>query len=221
MRPIVRPPSLTETVAGQLRDLIVSGELPLGQPLSERSLADAFGVSKTPVREALVQMKTEGLVRVVAQKGATVFTLSGREVVEICEWRQTLESTALRMAFERNRNALVEDLGKVVTRMIEARAAGDSKAYLAADTNYHFIFFADCQNSLFADTYDMMAAKIAALRTHLSAKPQHTQKSFNEHVEILEKLRAGDLEGGLAILEIHIDRTRTTFPVSVEDITAE
>lgn len=221
MRPITRPPSLTETVAGQLRDLIVSGELALGQPLSERSLADAFGVSKTPVREALVQMKTEGLVRVAAQKGATVFTLSGREVAEICEWRQTLESTALRMAFERNRDALISDLETVVAKMVEARDADDKKAYLAADTAYHYVFFARCQNSLMADTYEMMAAKIAALRTHLSSKPSHTEKSFNEHGEIVRNLRNGDIESALATLEVHIDRTRTTFPLSLADISVE
>jgi DNA-binding GntR family transcriptional regulator len=67
----------------------------------------------------------------------------------------------------------------------------------------------------------MMAAKIAALRTHLPSKPMHTEKSFNEHVEIVKKLRDGDIESALGILETHIDRTRTTFPLSLEDITAE
>ncbi|CAN7573342.1 GntR family transcriptional regulator [Rhizobium sp. LjRoot30] len=221
MRPIERPPSLVDTVAAQLRELIVSGELALGQQLSERNLAAAFGVSKTPVREALAQLKTEGLVRIAAQRGATVFTLSGQEVADICEWRQTLETAALRMAFERACDRLVADLAKVVERMKEARGRDDVKAYLAEDTAFHNVIFQCCGNRLFLDTYDLMQAKIAALRTHLSVKPHHTDRSFEEHGEIVEKLRGNDLDAALACLTVHIDRSRTTYSLATADISTE
>jgi DNA-binding GntR family transcriptional regulator len=221
MRPITRPPSLVDTVAAQLRELIVSGELPLGKMLSERNLAEAFGVSKTPVREALAQLKNEGLVRIAAQRGATVFTLSGHEVIDICEWRQTLEAAALRMAFERDREGLVQGLTEVVEQMRQARDAGDVKAYLAADTAYHRVFFRCCRNHLFQETYDLMETKIAALRTHLSVKPSHTDKSFTEHIEMLDCLRKGDLAAALACLTVHIDRTRTTYSLNTVDISTE
>lgn len=218
MRPIDRPPSLVDAVAAQLRELIVSGELALGQALSERNLAAAFNVSKTPVREALAQLKTEGLVRVAAQRGATVFTLSGREVAEICEWRQTLEAAALQMAFGRDRAALIEGLGAVVADMRQAQAEGDIKRYLALDTAYHNLFFQHCGNRLFKETYDLLVTKIAALRTHLSGKPQHTDRSYQEHIDMLESLRAGDLAGTLACLAVHIDRSKTTYSLTTEDI---
>jgi DNA-binding GntR family transcriptional regulator len=221
MRPIERPPSLVDTVAAQLRELIVSGELALGQQLSERNLAAAFGVSKTPVREALAQLRTEGLVLIAAQRGATVFTLSGQEVADICEWRQTLESTALRMAFERAGDRLVTDLAKVVERMKKAQARGDVKAYLAEDTAYHNVIFQCCGNRLFLDTYDLMQAKIAALRTHLSVKPHHTDRSFEEHIEMVEKLRSGELDAAIACLTVHIDRSRTTYSLTTADISEE
>lgn len=221
MRPIERPPSLVDTVAAQLRELIVSGELALGQQLSERNLAAAFGVSKTPVREALAQLKTEGLVLIAAQRGATVFTLSGQEVADICEWRQTLESTALRMAFERARERLVADLAMVVARMKKSRARDDMRAYLAEDTAFHNVIFQCCGNRLFLDTYDLMQAKIAALRTHLSVKPYHTDRSFEEHIEIVDKLRSGELDGAIACLTAHIDRSRTTYSLTTADISEE
>ena len=66
------------------------------------NLAENFGVSKTPVREALAQLRLEGLVRIVPQRGAFVFTLSAREVMNMCELRLTLEAAALRLAFERD-----------------------------------------------------------------------------------------------------------------------
>lgn len=221
MRPIERPPSLVDAVAAQLRDLIVSGELALGQTLSERNLAAAFGVSKTPVREALAQLKTEGLVLIAAQRGATVFTLSGREVADICEWRQTLETVALKLAFERDRERLIEGLSQVVDRMHEARDKGQTRDYLAQDTAYHNVFFQCCGNRLFVETYDLMQAKIAALRTHLSVKPSHTDKSYSEHIELLDHLKKGDINAALACLNVHIDRTRTTYSLTTADISAE
>src|SRR5690606_32899272 len=98
VQPIERPESLTESVIKRLRAAIVSGDFALGQPLSERQLAELLEVSKTPVREALAQLRLEGLVRIQPQRGALVFTLSQREVVEICELRQALEASALRRA---------------------------------------------------------------------------------------------------------------------------
>lgn len=221
MRPIERAPSLVDAVAAQLRDLIVSGELALGQTLSERNLAAAFGVSKTPVREALAQLRTEGLVRIAAQRGATVFTLSGHEVADICEWRQTLETVALKLAVERDRERLIDGLSRVVDRMRAAREKGDTKDYLAQDTAYHNVFFQCCGNRLFVETYDLMQAKIAALRTHLSVKPSHTDKSYAEHIELLDHLRKGDLDAAIACLSTHIDRTRTTYSLTTADISTE
>lgn len=221
MRPIERPPSLVDAVAAQLRDLIVSGELALGQTLSERNLAAAFGVSKTPVREALAQLKTEGLVLIAAQRGATVFTLSGQEVADICEWRQTLETVALKLAFERDRERLIEGLAGVVDRMHAARDKGQTKDYLAEDTAYHSVFFQCCGNRLFVETYDLMQAKIAALRTHLSVKPSHTDKSYVEHIELLDHLKNGDIDAALCCLNVHIDRTRTTYSLTTADISTE
>jgi DNA-binding GntR family transcriptional regulator len=69
-----------------------------------------LGISKTPVREALAQLRVDGLVTSAPQAGTFVFTLSALEVVEICELRQTLEAAALRLAMERNRNRLIQGL---------------------------------------------------------------------------------------------------------------
>ena len=110
MKPIERPESLTESVVKRLREAIVSGDFELGQPLSERQLAELLEVSKTPVREALAQLRLEGLVRILPQRGAFVFTLSQQEVVEICELRQALEASALRAAIERNPARFAEAL---------------------------------------------------------------------------------------------------------------
>jgi DNA-binding GntR family transcriptional regulator len=220
MRPIERPQSMAEAVTERLRAAIVAGDLKLGQELSERQLAESLGVSKTPVREALAQLRLEGLVRIYPQRGVTVFTLSAGEIRDICELRQALEAAALRHALERNPDRLTAGLAEAVARMRLARASGDPKAYLAADTAYHQVFFEACGNRYLAETYALHVGKIAALRTHLARKPMHTQKSFEEHEEMLALLGAGDLSTGLAVLDRHIDRTKSTYAAEIEDIAA-
>ena len=110
---IQRPASLTEIALQQVRTAIIEGTLPLGSAISEGQLAASLGISKTPVREALAQLRMEGLVTIVPQSGTFVFTLSATEVVEICELRQTLEAAALRLALERNRSRLIDGLAEV------------------------------------------------------------------------------------------------------------
>lgn len=218
MEPIARPLSLTETVLAQLRQAIVRGDLALGATLSERVLALQLGVSKTPVREALAQLRLEGLVRIYPQRGAAVFTLSAREVKEICEFRQTLETAALRLSLERDPKGLSADLDAAVAAMVEARRRTDTKAYLDADTEFHLAFFRRCGNTYLSETYGLHVGKIAALRTHLAGKPLHTQRSFEEHCEIAAMVGSGDTASLMAVLDRHIERTRLTYAESVDDI---
>lgn len=218
MASIERPKSLTETVLEHLREQIVSGDLQLGSALSERALAESIKVSKTPVREALVQLKSEGLVTIIPQRGAFVFTLGSREIVEICEFRLTIESAALRLSVARNRQALVDDLAQIVERMKRARAKKDVRQYLALDTEFHAAFFRHCENTYLKDSYERYVGKIAALRTHLAAKPQHTKLSFDEHVRLVTAIRDGSDADISNILTAHIERTRDTYSIGVEDI---
>jgi DNA-binding GntR family transcriptional regulator len=218
MRPIQRPRSLTETVLAQLRESIVSGDLELGAALSERALAEKLGVSKTPVREALAQLRVEGLVRIYPQRGAYVFTLSAHEVIALCEFRQTLETAALRFAIERHPKELAKEIRAIVTDMETARRKHDTKTYLRADTRFHQAFFQCCGNDYLVDTYALHVGKIAALRTHLAVKPLHTEKSYREHCELSELIARGDLLKALDVLDVHIDRTKSTYSAEIEDI---
>lgn len=220
VRRIERPKSLAQTVLSHLRTSIIHGDLELGQPLSERQLADDLGVSKTPVREALAQLRNEGLVLIYPQRGAFVFTLSAREVHEICEFRSAVEAAALKLAISRNPETFAADLGAVVTEMTAAQQRGDQRAYLELDTRFHATFLEHCGNSYLRDAYERNVGKIAALRTHLATKPLHTKMSFREHRQMLETVRQRDLAATLAILDVHIGRTRETYSAEIEDIAA-
>jgi DNA-binding GntR family transcriptional regulator len=221
MHPITRPSSLKESVIERLRESIVTGELELGQPLSERALAERLNVSKTPVREALAQLRVEGLVLVYPQRGAYVFTPNGADVAEMCELRQALEAAALKLAIERNPEETEKQLDKIVCRMERARRDNDRRAYLIEDTLFHQALFSCCGNSLMMRTYDMQVGKISALRTHLARRPGHTDLSFAEHKGILHAVRNRDPKLALATLDTHIGRTRLSYSQEIAQTNAE
>lgn len=218
MKQLRRSKSLTEMAIEGLREAIVTGQFKLGEPLSEIQLASTMGTSKTPVREALAQLRIEGLVTVVPQSGTFVFTLSSMEVVKMCELRSLLEMAAFKLAYQRNRKEFIEALKTIVNEMANARQIDDVPKYLKLDTAFHEQLFNHCDNQYITDAYSLIGGKIAALRTHLSSLPQHTQLSFEEHREFVEAIDRKDLDKATCILEKHIGRSRDTYAENIEDI---
>ena len=113
-----RPKSLRELALEYLRNRIVDGTFQMGQVLSERKISEELGVSKSPVREALAQLRDEGLVDIEPQKGARVFTLSEEEVIQICDFRQAIESASFELALQRDPARLAKNMDRVVQKMV-------------------------------------------------------------------------------------------------------
>lgn len=212
--PLKRPRSLRELALEHLRESIVNGKLKMGQVLSERSISEELGVSKSPVREALAQLRDEGLVTIEPQKGARVFSLSDNEVAQICDFRQAIETAAFELALARNPDALAKDMEDVVSKMNDAQKRGRVATYLSLDTAFHELIFIHCENDYLAASYSRYVGKIAALRTHLSELPQHTDLSFKEHQLLAKAVRNGEKKELRRLLAKHIDRTRQVYAKS-------
>lgn len=203
MEQLKRSKTLAELVAERLRSAIINSEFMLGEPLSESLLAKTFGTSKTPVREALAQLKVEGLVNIQPQKGTFVFTLALKEVKDLIELRLILESAALRLAYTRSRQALVESLGQTLVNMQNALGVNDIDEYLRFDAIFHESFFEFCDNKYLSDAYLQISARSAALRTRISHQPNHPQKTYNEHEELFHCLKRDNTEKAIAVLQFH------------------
>ena len=208
---LARPKSLRELALEHLRESIVDGSLKMGQVLSERRISEELGVSKSPVREALAQLRDEGLVSIEPQKGARVFSLSEPEVSQICDFRQAIESAAFELALARDRAGLASEMRRVVSEMQQAREKGNEKSYLALDTSFHHLIFTHSGNDYLTASYSRYIGKIAALRTHLSKLLQHTELSFDEHKGIALATKEGNLDQIKSLLAEHIDRTRQAY----------
>ncbi len=206
-----RPKSLRALALEYLRNRIVDGTFQMGQVLSERKISEELGVSKSPVREALAQLRDEGLVHIEPQKGARVFTLTEDEVIQICDFRQAIESTSFELALQRDLTGLANDMDRVVQKMAAKKKAGDEAAYITLDNEFHQLIFEHAGNDYLTASYTRYVGKIAALRKLLSKLPMHTDLSFDEHKAIAKAVRKGDLIEIKALLAEHIDRTRKAY----------
>lgn len=208
---IQRPEPLSNLAAERIRDLIIRGEFDLGASLSEAGLSKALGISKTPIREALAALRLQGLVDLIPQRGAFVFSLGPEEVTQLCSYRTILESHALDLALKLNPESLFSDLARICEDMAPALRDDDFDRYLKLDADFHEAFFVHCGNTFLHEGYGSVSDVIATLRTHLSRAPDRTRKSFDEHTGIYQLARDGKVAKAKTILKKQITRGERVY----------
>lgn len=212
MEPIKRRPLLVDEVLTRMRQAIVQGDWDMGEKISEARVAASFGTSKSPVREALLQLKREGLVEIRPQAGTFVFTLAPGELGHICEMRLVLEAAALRRVFEIGAHDELEArLAGVRSEMEAAWRDGDVRRYLDLDGQFHHAICESCGNPYIVQSYGMIEGKVAALRTRLGTDPHHMKKSFDEHQRIADLVASANRREALDLLGRHIARKEGSY----------
>jgi DNA-binding GntR family transcriptional regulator len=214
---IEAPKSLATLVAQRLREAIIDGEFALGEMIPEETLAASFGVSRTPVREALNQLQLAGLVVIRPQRGSYVFEPTEADIAAICEFRCLLEPRAAELAYRHAREATAAALQAAISEMEEARAARDAVRYGRADTRLHEAFFEHCGNPYMQAAYATAATKIATLRTHLSAPADVLRAAgFEQHSKLLALFRAGEFAEFETLMRTHVTGTRNSYVASLK-----
>ncbi len=204
--------SLASRVAERLREAIIDGDFSLGAMIPEEQLATQFGVSRTPVREALGHLQLQGLVVVKPQRGSYVFEPSEADIAAICQFRCVVEPSAAELARQHDREGTVAALGAAIAQMEQARAARDAVQYGRADTRLHEAFFEHCGNPYLQAAYATAAVKIATLRTHLSAPADLLHpRGFEQHRQLLALFDRGDFAGFRSLMIKHVTGTRDSY----------
>lgn len=197
--------SMTREAYERIRDAIVSGGLELGEHLSEAAIAAALGMSKAPVRAAFMELRDNGLVVVVPQSGTYVFSPTPEDVRVMSEFRAMLENHALRESFRRRPDAVVARLRQTVDTMRRALPIQDWDAYRGADNVYHLVFLEECGNPYVLRAHSLSATALEALRVRLQGGAGNfRERSFREHVQMLDLLEAGRLDDAADMLREHI-----------------
>lgn len=205
--------SLKGRVAGELREQIASGRLALGAPLSDKALADELRISRTPVREALLQLRSEGLVVMHPQSGTYVFDATPREVEEICQVRAILETGALQVLTRRELPALVESLQRNVREAAAALRAGEYARCDDLDTAFHEAIVALCGNAMLVATYRLVSDKVRALRARMPRTRERFGQAIAHHRDIARLLHEGKLAAATAELGSHVGNVQRLLSV--------
>lgn len=183
---------LVEGAYNQIRDAIGSLVLQPGQPLTEASLSEWLGVGRTPVREALLRLRDEGLVESIPRKGYYVSRISPDEAQEIYEVLEGLEGVAAKLAAER---ATPEDLDRLegaVGRMERALAKDDPDEWAAADEEAHDVILEMARNRQIQRAVQPLKVRIRRMQLFTLRRRSNTQHSTRVHRAQLEAIRAGD-----------------------------
>lgn len=200
-----RPPTAQEAVLGELRRAIARGEMAPGSPIPQAAVAERFGVSRVPVREALKILEGEGHVTYAPHRGYTVTELDASELLEIYRIRGLLERHAVELAGSHLTAELAGELAALVDEMDRCAAEEDIGALTSANRQFHFhIYEASGQRHLVRLIRQLWDASEPYRTVYFgrSANRDHLQK---EHRLITDAVAAGDAERVADLLEEHRD----------------
>lgn len=204
--PLARKSGESRTVRAYaaLRARILDNHWPPGHQALESALADELGLSRTPVREALVRLRDEGLVEVVPRHGMRVLPVSAEDMREIYEVLAALESAAAELAAARRPSAdELRPLETATRDMERALKRDDLPAWAGADERFHRHLIELCGNRLLVQAvlrYWDRAHRARMVTLRLRPRPLH---STREHKAILARIRAGDAKGAGALFRAH------------------
>ncbi|MCF3640584.1 GntR family transcriptional regulator [Rhizobium sp. TRM95111] len=201
--------TLSGALIEEIRQGILSGRYPAGSQLRQDALADSFGVSRIPIREALFQLEAEGLVRIVPQKGAIVSELSTAEIDDVFELRAMLEPRLLRASAPLLSEADFAALDEIQSRYVSAITAREVDRYGQLNAELHMVLY---RRADLPKTQQIVASLLQTseryTRVQLSSADAMS-KAMREHAELIRLCRSRDVEEAGRLLERHISDVRT------------
>lgn len=192
---------LNTVLVDAIRDAIVSGRYQPGERLIEERLAEDFGVSRIPIREALRTLSAAGLVSIEPRKGATVTALSHQTAIEMIEVRATLEALNARLAARHIRTDLVARLQAVLERGNEAAARGAHDALARLNAEYHELLAEAGMNRILGDMMRQLRERTAG---YFTSGADGAARTWQEHAAILGAVIGGDEERAAALASEHV-----------------
>jgi DNA-binding GntR family transcriptional regulator len=193
-----------QALRDELEQDIVTGKLRPGERLDEQSLAARFEVSRTPIREALMQLASTGLVELQARRGAFVATLSFKDVVERFEVMAALEGLCGALAARRINEATQQKLLKTHEDCAREAAGENADAYYYANERFHHVIYEACGNAFLAEQARQLHDRLKPYRRLQLRARSRIANSLDEHQAIVDAIRAGESETAERLLKHHI-----------------
>ena len=195
MRRIVeKHQTLREKILENIRDAIISGTLKAGSRVSEPDLAERYGISRTPIREAFRQLESEGYLTVIPRRGAVVSEFSQKDVEEFYAIKSILEGYAARRACDKLTRKELERLQTINDRLAELAEQNDVKTFFKIHSDFHDLFIRAADNEKLRELITSLVTRFQRLRFMSLSLPGRMQISVQEHEKIIEAFSRKDAE---------------------------
>lgn len=195
---------LHDEVAARLRDLILAGELEPKSRINELELAERFGISRTPLREAIKILGAEGLLELLPNRGARVTSISEAEIEEMIEVVAGLEAIGAELACRHIEAGEADAIEGMHAAMLAAFAAGDEAGYFAANREIHEAIMRASRNATLIGIYASLSSRIQRFRYTAHKSAAQWRRAVDEHECMLVLLRKRDGEALARLMREHI-----------------
>ncbi|WP_245775923.1 GntR family transcriptional regulator [Saccharopolyspora flava] len=199
-------------VVDAIREAITSGDFAPNQRLVEAELSEQFGASRAAVRNALVQLTTEGLVERIQNRGARVRAVSLQEAIEITEVRMVVEGLCAARAAQRATADEHAELHEIGERMREAVSSGDVLGYSELNKRLHALILRISGQEIAADVLGRLRGQNVRHQFRLAMHPGRPSVSLPQHLAIIEAIRAGDANAAEAAMRTHLGSVIDALP---------
>jgi DNA-binding GntR family transcriptional regulator len=204
---IARPKPLHEAVVERLRDMIVEGDLAAGERLNDAKLAALLNVSRTPIREAIKLLASEGLAELLPGRGARVSALPLDSIGELFEVIAGLERHACELAAARMSDGDFAQIRRMHERMARHFEAGERRGYFKLNHEIHLALVAASGNAILAGLHATLIARARRVRYAALASDARWGEAMREHEALMRALAARDAHSAGDIMQAHDRRT--------------
>lgn len=216
----IRRDSLHSQIVERLRELIQSGELAANEKLNEKALCEHFGVSRTPLREALKVLSAERLVDITQHYGATVTELTIADLDEVFPIIGVLEGLSGQLACSFATDEEITSVERLHTEMLGHYNNRDRAAYFACNEAIHDAILDAARNPTLAETLRGLAGRVRRARYRANLSEDRWKRAVAEHEIILARLKARDAEGLAEVLRAHLENKLETVRATLMSDTA-
>lgn len=190
--PIERHLTLRERIVEFIKDAIISGSLKPGERVPESEIAERFGISRTPIREAFRQLESDGFLVMTPRKGAVVSPITDKDVREFYAIKSLLEGYAAGEACEKLTDKEIKKLKDLNTEMIKNEEKGHVKTFFKLDNQFHEIFIKACGNEKLYTLINQLVEQFERFRITALSLPGRMKNSVRQHNEIVEAIEKRD-----------------------------
>ena len=201
--------NLRDQVYDILKRRIIFRQIASGGKINEEELAKSLGVSRTPIRETLVRLEHEGIVKIIPRRGAFVVSQSIKKVIDLLQVREVLEGLVARLATENMHDEILDRIRLCLEKVSSSDDTDNTLLkYTPADVEFHALLLEACDNDLLKNMMDSVNAHLQMVRLRTVTLPGRPEQTVREHHEIVAAIEKRDASLAEKLMRKHVASVR-------------